>query len=223
MGGDVIMSANEIWELLKPAMVQTLIMVIPSTILAVVIGFIPAIILTVTSEDGLSPNKIVYRIFDIIINLLRSFPFIILMVAIIPITRLIAGRSTGEFAAIVPLTVASAPFVARIIESALKEVDKGVIEAAKSFGASNSQIIYKVMLKEAIPSIVSGITLAIISIIGYSAMAGIIGGGGLGDLAVRYGFQRFQTDVMVVTVIVLIIIVQGLQSLGDRLYKSLSK
>lgn len=217
------MSANEIWELLKPAMVQTLIMVIPSTILAVVIGFIPAIILTVTSEDGLSPNKIVYRIFDIIINLLRSFPFIILMVAIIPITRLIAGRSTGEFAAIVPLTVASAPFVARIIESALKEVDKGVIEAAKSFGASNSQIIYKVMLKEAIPSIVSGITLAIISIIGYSAMAGIIGGGGLGDLAVRYGFQRFQTDVMVVTVIVLIIIVQGLQSLGDRLYKSLSK
>lgn len=217
------MSANEIWELLKPAMVQTLIMVIPSTILAVVIGFIPVIILTVTSEDGLSPNKIVYRIFDIIINLLRSFPFIILMVAIIPITRLIAGRSTGEFAAIVPLTVASAPFVARIIESALKEVDKGVIEAAKSFGASNSQIIYKVMLKEAIPSIVSGITLAIISIIGYSAMAGIIGGGGLGDLAVRYGFQRFQTDVMVVTVIVLIIIVQGLQSLGDRLYKSLSK
>jgi D-methionine transport system permease protein len=223
MGGNLKMSANEIWELLKPAMVQTLVMVIPSTILAVVIGFIPAIILTVTSEGGLKPNKIVYRIFDLIINLLRSFPFIILMVAIIPITRLIAGRSTGEFAAIVPLTVASAPFVARIIESALKEVDKGVIEAAKSFGASNSQIICRVMLKEAIPSIVSGITLTIISIIGYSAMAGTIGGGGLGDLAVRYGYQRFQTDVMVVTVIILIIIVQGLQSLGDRLYKKLSK
>ena len=217
------MSANEIWELLKPAMIQTISMVIPSTILAVVIGFIPAIILTVTSEEGLSPNKIIYRIFDFTINLLRSFPFIILMVAIIPFTRLIAGRSTGEFAAIVPLTVASAPFVARIIESALKEVDRGVIEAARSFGASNSQIIFRVMLKEAIPSIISGITLTIISIIGYSAMAGTIGGGGLGDLAVRYGYQRFQTDVMIITVIILIIIVQLLQSLGDGLYKNLSK
>ena len=202
---------------------ETLLMVIPSTILAVIIGFIPAIILTVTDEGGLKPNKAVYKSLDFIVNTLRSFPFIILMVVIIPFTRLIMGTSIGSLATIVPLTIAAAPFVSRVIESALKEVDPGVIEAAKSFGATNKQIIFKVMLKEAVPSIVSGITLTLISIIGYSAMAGTIGGGGLGALAVRYGYQRFQTDVMIVTVIVLIIIVQLLQSLGNYLYNKLSK
>lgn len=211
------------WELLAPAIAETLLMVISSTILAVIIGFIPAIILTVTDEDGLKPNKVVYKSLDFIVNTLRSFPFIILMVVIIPFTRLIIGTSIGPFATIVPLTIAAAPFVSRVVESALKEVDPGVIEAAKSFGSTNKQIIFKVMLKEAIPSIVSGITLTLISVIGYSAMAGIIGGGGLGALAVRYGYQRFQTDVMVVTVIVLIIIVQLLQSLGNYLYNKLSK
>lgn len=145
------------------------------------------------------------------------------MIAIIPFTRLVVGKSLGPVAAIVPLTVASAPFIARIIETALKEVDKGVIEAAKSFGASNTQIIFKVMLKEAVPSIVSGVTLALISIIGYSAMAGSIGAGGLGDLAVRYGYQRWKPELMGVTVVVLIILVQLLQSLGNYLYKKLSK
>ena len=211
------------WELLSPAIGETLLMVIPSTILAVIIGFIPAIILTVTDEGGLKPNKGVYKSLDFVVNTLRSFPFIILMVVIIPFTKLIMGTSIGSFATIVPLTIAAAPFVSRVIESALKEVDPGVIEAAKSFGATNNQIIFKVLLKEAVPAIVSGITLALISIIGYSAMAGTIGGGGLGALAVRYGYQRFQTDIMIVTVIVLIIIVQLLQSLGNYLYNRLSK
>ena len=210
-------------DLLGKAIKETLQMVIPSTIFAVLLGFILAIILAITAADGLKPNKIIYSILDFIVNILRSFPFVILMVVIIPFTRLIVGKSTGTEGAIVPLTIAAAPFVARIIESALREVDKGVIEAAKSFGATNFQIIFKVMLKEAVPSIISGITLTVISIIGYSAMAGSIGGGGLGDLAIRYGYQRFQTDVMIATVIVLIIIVQLLQSLGNYLYKRLSR
>ena len=211
------------WELLWPAIQETMIMVIPSTIFSVILGFIIAIILVVTDSNGLKPNKIIYKAIDVVVNVLRSFPFIILMVAIIPFTRAIMGTSLGEKAAIVPLTIAAAPFVARVIESALKEVDPGVIEAAKSFGSSNFQIIFKVMLKEAIPSILSCITLTIISLIGYSAMAGSIGAGGLGALAIRYGYQRFQTDVMIVTVIVLIIVVQALQSLGNYFYKKLSR
>lgn len=210
-------------EVIVKALIETLEMVFASTIGSLILGFIPAIILTVTAKDGLKPNKIIYTVLDLIINILRSFPVIILMVAIIPLTRFIAGKSIGTEAAIVPLTIAAAPFVARIIESALREVDKGIIEAAKSFGASNTQIIFKVMLKEAIPSIASGITLTIISIVGYSAMAGTIGGGGLGQVAISYGYQRFQTDYMVVTCIVLIIVVQGLQVLGNYFYNKLSK
>ncbi|AGF58848.1 MULTISPECIES: methionine ABC transporter permease [Clostridium] len=210
-------------DVIGKALIETLEMVFASTLGSLILGFIPAIILTVTAKDGLKPNKIVYSVLDLIINILRSFPVIILMVAIIPLTRFIAGKSIGTEAAIVPLTIAAAPFVARIIESALREVDKGIIEAAKSFGASNTQIIFKVMLKEAIPSIASGITLTIISIVGYSAMAGTIGGGGLGQVAISYGYQRFQTDYMVVTCIVLIIVVQGLQVLGNYFYNKLSK
>lgn len=205
------------------ALLETIYMVFYSTIFSVILGFIIAIILCITAEDGLKPNKIIYKTLDVVINILRSFPFIILIVAIIPLTRAIVHTSIGKEAAIVPLTIAAAPFVARIIESSLKEVDKGVIEAAKSLGASDMQIVFKVVIKEAVPSIVSGLTLAIISIIGYSAMAGTVGGGGLGDLAIRYGYQRFQTDIMVETVIILIIIVQALQMLGNYLYKKLSK
>lgn len=210
-------------EIVLDALKETLIMVFTSTIFAVILGFIPAILLTVTANDGLKPNKIIYNILDFIVNTLRSFPFVILMVIIVPLTRFIVGKSIGTTAAIVPLTIAAAPFVARVIESSLREVDKGVIEAAKAFGASNFQIIFKVMLKEAIPSIMSGITLTIISIVGYSAMAGAIGGGGLGDVAIRYGYQRFQTDVMGVTCIILIIVVQLLQFLGNYFYNKLSK
>ena len=210
-------------DIILKAFNETVFMTFYSTIFSVILGFILAVILTISAEDGLRPNKIIYKVLDVIINILRSFPFIILMVFIIPLTRAIVGTSIGKEAAIVPLTFAAAPFVARIIESSLREVDKGVIEAAKSFGASDFQIIFKVMLKEAVPSIVSGLTLTIISIIGYSAMAGTVGGGGLGYLAVSYGYQRFQKDVMIVTVIILIIIVQALQMLGNYLYKKLSK
>lgn len=201
---------------------QTVYMVFFSTLFASVLGFLLGIVLTVTSPTGLKPNKMIYKVLDVVINILRSFPFIILIVAIIPFTRAIVGTSIGETAAIVPLTIAAAPFVGRIIEGALKEVDPGVIEAAKSFGASNTQIIFKVMLKEAVPAIISGLTLTVISIIGYSAMAGSVGAGGLGKVAISYGFQRFNTEVMIVTVVILIIIVQGLQSLGNYLYKKLS-
>ncbi len=209
-------------EILIEGFNKTIIMVFFSTLFSIILGFIPAIALIVTAPNGLKPNKGVYKTLDTIINILRGFPFLILMVAIMPLTKLIVGKSIGTTAAIVPLTIAAAPFVARIIESALKEVDPGVVEAAKSFGASNTQIIFRVMLKEAVPSIISGLTLTIISIIGYSAMAGTVGAGGLGDLAVRYGYQRYQTDVMIVTVIILVIIVQVLQSLGNYLYKRLS-
>lgn len=210
-------------QIITEALIKTLIMVFASTALSVILGFIPAILLTVTANDGLRPNKLIYGILDFIVNTLRSFPFVILMVIIIPLTRAIVGKTTGTAAAVVPLTIAAAPFVSRVIESALREVDKGVIEAAKSFGASDTQIIFKVMLKEAIPSIMSGITLTIISIVGYSAMAGTLGGGGLGDVAIRYGYQRFETDMMVVTCIILIILVQGLQFLGNYFYNKLSK
>ena len=210
-------------EIIGKALIETLEMVFVSTTFSVILGFIPAIILTVTANDGLKPNKIIYTILDLIVNTLRSFPFIILMVIIIPLTRVIVGKSIGTEAAMVPLTIAAAPFVSRVIESSLREVDKGVIEAAKSFGASNTQIIFKVMLKEAVPSIMSGITLTIISIVGYSAMAGAIGGGGLGDVAIRYGYQRFETDVMIITCVILIVVVQFLQLLGNYLYNKLSK
>lgn len=210
-------------EVIGKALIETLEMVFASTIGSLILGFIPAIILTVTAKDGLRPNKIIYSVLDFIVNTLRSFPFIILMVIIIPLTRLIVGKSIGTEAAIIPLTIGAAPFIARVIESALREVDKGVIEAAKSFGASNVQIIFSVMLKEAIPSIMSGITLTIISIVGCSAMAGAVGGGGLGDVAIRYGYQRYQTDVMIVTCIILIIVVQALQVLGNYFYNKLSK
>lgn len=209
-------------EILK-ATGETAYMVILSTICALIAGIIIAIVLTLTAPDGLKPNKSVYRILDFIVNILRSFPFVILMVALFPLSKLIVGTTVGKEAMIVPLAIATAPFIARIIESALREVDKGVIEAAKSFGATDSQIIFKVMFKEAIPAMISGLTLTIISVIGYSAMAGAVAGGGLGDVAIRYGYHRYETDYMIVTVILLIIIVQVLQTLGNYFYKKLSK
>lgn len=210
-------------DIILKALKETLTMVFASTTFAVILGFIPAILLTVTASDGLKPNKTIYSVLDFIVNTLRSFPFLILMVVIMPLTRVLVGKTMGTPAAIVPLTIAAAPFVSRVVESALREVDKGVIEAAKAFGASNTQIIFKVMLKEAIPSIMSGITLTIISIVGYSAMAGTVGGGGLGDVAIRYGYQRFETGTMIITCIILIIVVQVLQVLGNYFYNKLSK
>lgn len=210
------------FEIILKAFQETLIMVVGSTFFSVILGFIPAIILTLTAKDGLRPNKVVYRSLDFIVNTFRSFPFIILMVIVIPFTRLIVGRAIGTYAAIVPLTISAIPFVARVIEAALREVDHGLIEAAKSFGASEVQIIYRVYLKEAFPAIISGITLTMISLVGYSAMGGAIGAGGLGDVAIRYGYQAYRMPYLVTTSIILIIFVQIIQSIGNFLYKKLS-
>lgn len=212
---------SKIIDVMIQAVGQTVYMVFFSTLFASILGFILGIVVTVTSPKGLKPNKIIYNVLDLIINVLRSFPFIILIVFIIPLTRAIVGTPIGEAAAIVPLTIAAAPFVARIIESSLKEVDSGVIEAAKSFGASDFQIIFKVMIKEAMPSIVSGITLSTISILGYTAMAGAVGAGGLGAVALTYGYQKFDTSVMLYTVLILIVIVQLIQCIGNLAYKKL--
>jgi D-methionine transport system permease protein len=210
-------------EVLLPALIDTLYMVTLSTIFAVILGFISGVGLIVTGPKGLRPNQLVYKSLNLVINILRSFPFIILMISILPLTKFIVGTTIGTNAAIVPLTLGAAPFTARIIEAALLEVDYGIIEAAKSFGAKTNQIIFNVMLKEAMPSIVLGITLIIINIIGFSAMAGIIGGGGLGDVAVKYGYYRFKVDIMIYTVIILIVLVQVIQVLGNLLYSKMIK
>ncbi|WP_302334480.1 methionine ABC transporter permease [uncultured Romboutsia sp.] len=204
-------------DILIEAFFQTLYMTAVATIFATIIGFIIAITLVITDSNGLRPNKKLNDVLGGIINTVRSFPFIILMVAIIPLTRFIVGKAIGVNAALVPLTIGAAPFIARVIESALKEVDKGLIEAAKSFGASDFQI----MIKEAMPSIVSGITLSTISILGYTAMAGAVGAGGLGAVALTYGYQKFDTSVMLYTVLILIVIVQLIQCIGNLAYKKL--
>jgi D-methionine transport system permease protein len=210
-------------DILLPALIDTIYMVSLSTIFTIILGFIAAVKLVITGPKGLKPNAFIYRSLNLVVNILRSFPFIILMISIFPLTKLIVGTTIGTNAAIVPLTLGAAPFAARIIESALLEVDYGIIEAAKSFGSKTHQIILKVMLKEAMPSIVLGVTLTIINIIGYSAMAGIIGGGGLGDIAVKYGYYRFKTDIMIYTVIILIAVVQIIQALGNLLYRKMIK
>lgn len=215
--------SNEMIELLIKSFWETGYMVVASTVLASLIGIPLGIILTVTRNGHILPNAVINSVLGVIVNATRSTPFIILMVAIIPLTRMLVGSSIGTTAAIVPLTISAAPFIARVIESSLLEIDHGVIEAAQSMGASPMQIIYKVLLPESLHSIVLGITLAIIALIGYSAMAGVLGGGGLGDLAIRYGYQRFQPDVMIVTVVILILMVQLIQFIGDTLSKKLNK
>lgn len=204
------------------ATIDTVYMVFASTFFSVILGFIPAIILTLTAPDGLKPNKNVYRVLDFIVNVFRSFPFIILIVLIIPFTRAIAGTTLGATACIVPLTVSAIPFVARVIETALRGVDPGLIEAAKSFGASDAQIILRVYLKEAFPQILSGITLTLISLVGYSAMGGAVGAGGLGDVAIRRGYQAYNLQYLLVTSVILIVFVQLIQSIGNYLFKKLS-
>lgn len=198
---------------------QTLYMVFFSTLIAVVVGFIPAVILTLTADDGLKPNKVVYGILDVIVNVFRSFPFVILMIIVIPVTRFIAGTSIGTTAAIVPLTFYAIPFIARVFENALRETDPGVIEAAKSFGATDMQIIFRVYFKESVPRLLNGVVLLIINMIGASAMAGTLGGGGLGDIAIRKGYQGYNLAYLTVTSIVLIVIVQLVQGIGNVIYK----
>lgn len=216
------MWTKEILEMLRQGVWDTLYMTGMSTLFGYLIGLPFGVILAVTDKDGIKPNKIVYRILDIIANILRSVPFLILLILMIPVTRAIVGRSYGASATVVPLVVAAAPFIARMVESSIKEVDKGVIEAAKSMGASNLQIITKVLLVEARTSIAVGVTIALGTILGYSAMAGTVGGGGLGDIAVRYGYYRYQENIMFVTVILLIVLVQIFQFVGMRIAKKIN-
>jgi len=210
-------------NLVIPSLLETVYMVFFSTLFSLILGFPLGIILVVTEKGNIWPKPKLNQILNSIINVLRSFPFLILMIVIYPLSTLIVGKSIGTTATIVPLSVAAAPFVARIIESSIKEVDKGVIELSLSMGATTPQIITKVLIPEAMPTIVLGITLTIINIIGYSAMAGAIGGGGLGDLAIRYGYYRFETDVLIASVIVIIIMVQSIQFIGNTLSAKINK
>ncbi|NLM26514.1 MAG: ABC transporter permease [Firmicutes bacterium] len=209
------MMVTLLWNATK----ETLYMVGVSVVIAELLGLPIGVLLVVTDKDQILENTILNKILSFIVNIGRSIPFIILMVAIIPFTRWVVGTSIGTSAAIVPLIVAAIPFVARVVESSLKEVDPGVIEAAEAMGASPWQIIYKVLLPEALPGLVLGFTLTAVNLVGYSAMAGTIGGGGLGDLAIRYGYQRFRGDVMFYTVIILVLMVQLIQMLGDWVAK----
>lgn len=210
-------------ELIVPALLETLYMVFFSTIFSLIIGLPLGILLVITEKGGIWEKSMLNQTLSGIINVLRSFPFIILMILLFPLSRLIVGSTIGTKATIVPLSIAAAPFVARIIESALKEVDRGVVEASLSMGATVPQIVFKVLIPESMPSLVMGITLTIINLIGYSAMAGAIGGGGLGDLAIRYGLYRFQTDIMIVAVTIIIVLVQGIQLIGNKIAVSINK
>ena len=206
-------------SVLIDALLETLTMSLVSTFLATLIGFVLAIVLITTDKNGIAPNAYTYKFLDVTINMLRSFPFIILIIVLFPVTKFLVGKHTGTFAMIVPLTIGTAPFIARMIEGAFKEVDSSVVEAAKSFGTRKFQIIFRVLLPEAFPSIISAITLSLIIIVGFSAMAGTVGGGGLGAVAMNYGYYRFDGIYIFWTVFILIVLVQIFQSIGDFLYK----
>ncbi len=210
------MWSKEVTDMLILGIWQTLYMTLVSTIVGYIIGLPMGIALTVSDKDGIAPNKVIYKVLDVISNLVRSVPFIILLVLLIPFTRALVGKSYGSTAMIVPLVVAAAPYIARMVESSLKEVDPGVIEAARSMGATNFQIVTKVMLVEARTSLIVNGTIALGTILGYSAMAGTVGGDGLGAIAIRYGYTRWQTDIMIVTVILLIILFQIFQTAGMK-------
>ena len=210
-------------DILYPALLETLYMSFVSTFLGFLLAIIPGVLLVIWDKGGLCENKVAYNTLDFFVNIVRSFPFIILIIVLMPLTRIIVGTSIGTSATIVPLTLGIAPFLAKIIESALKEVDSSIIEAAKSYGASNAQIIFKVMFVESLPTLINGITLTLIVVVGFSAMAGTVGGGGLGDVAIRYGYQRFRTDIMIETVVVLLVLVQLIQMAGSLLYKITKK
>ena len=202
---------------------DTLYMTLMSTLFGYVLGLPMGIILTVTDKDGIRPNAAVYKVLDVIVNILRSVPFLILLILVMPFTKAIVGKTYGSTVTMVPLVMAVAPFIARMVESSLKEVDPGVIEAAVSMGAGTGTVIWKVMLAEARTSLLVGVTIAIGTILGYSAMAGTVGGGGLGDIAIQYGYYRYETEIMIVTVVVLVVLVQILQSIGMMVSRKLDK
>ena len=198
-------------------------MTIVSTVLGYLLGLPMGILLAVTDKDGIRPNAVCYKILDVIANIVRSIPFLILLILLIPFTRFLIGKTYGSTATIVSLVIAAAPFIGRMVESSLKEVDAGVIEAARSMGADDFTIVTKVMLVEARTSLITGSTIAIGTILGYSAMAGSVGGGGLGDIAIRYGYHRYEMDIMIVTVILLIVLVQIFQTVGMKIAAKLDK
>ena len=217
------MWTKEVVDMILKGIQETLYMTLLSTLMGYVIGLPMGVLLAVSDKDGLKPNRVLYRILDVIVNIVRSIPFLILLILLIPFTRMIVGKSYGSTATVVPLVIAAGPFIARMVESSLKEVDEGVIEAARSMGASNLRIIVKVLLVEARTSLINGATIAVGTILGYSAMAGTIGGGGLGDIAIRYGYHRYQADIMIVTVVLLVILVQIFQMVGTTLANRLDK
>lgn len=217
------MWTKEVVDMILKGIQETLYMTLLSTLMGYVIGLPMGVLLAVSDKEGLKPNRVLYRVLDIIANIVRSIPFLILLILLIPFTRMIVGKSYGSTATVVPLVIAAGPFIARMVESSLKEVDEGVIEAARSMGASNLRIILKVLLVEARTSLINGATIAVGTILGYSAMAGTIGGGGLGDIAIRYGYHRYQADIMIVTVVLLVILVQIFQMIGTTLANRLDK
>ena len=217
------MWSSEVINMIIAGIGETLYMTLASTLLGYVIGLPMGILLTISDRDGLKPNPVLYKILDVIANIVRSIPFLILLILLIPFTRAVVGKSYGPTAAIVSLTVAAAPFIARMVESSLKEVDPGVIEAARSMGAGTLTIIFRVILVEARTSLMINATIAIGTILGYTAMAGTLGAGGLGDIAVRYGYHRWQTDIMIVTVILLVVLFQLFQTVGMAIANRLDK
>ena len=217
------MWTKEVVDMILKGIQETVYMTLLSTLMGYIIGLPMGVLLAVSDKDGLKPNRVLYRILDVIANIVRSIPFLILLILLIPFTRLVVGKSYGSTATVVPLVIAAGPFIARMVESSLKEVDEGVIEAARSMGASNLRIIVKVLLVEARTSLINGATIAVGTILGYSAMAGTIGGGGLGDIAIRYGYHRYQADIMIVTVVLLVILVQIFQMVGTTLANRLDK
>ena len=217
------MWTKEVVDMILKGIQETVYMTLLSTLMGYIIGLPMGVLLAVSDKDGLKPNRVLYRILDVIANIVRSIPFLILLILLIPFTRLVVGKSYGSTATVVPLVIAAGPFIARMVESSLKEVDECVIEAARSMGAGNFRIIMKVLLVEARTSLINGATIAVGTILGYSAMAGTIGGGGLGDIAIRYGYHRYQADIMIVTVVLLIILVQIFQMIGTTLANRLDK
>ena len=217
------METSDIFRMLWAGTGETLLMVFASTALGYVIGLPVGVLLTISDTDGICPHPLLYKILDIIINITRSIPFLILLILVQPFTKFVVGKSYGTVATIVPLTIAAAPFIARMVEGSLKEVDHGVVEAALSMGAGKMTIVIKVLIAEARTSLLVGVTIALGTILGYSAMAGIVGGGGLGDIAIRYGYYRYETGIMLITVLVLVILMQVLQWLGTLLSKKLDR
>ncbi len=211
------------FEMMLAGLGETLYMVLFSTFLAYILGLPMGVALVLTDTSGITPRPLFHRVLGAIINLVRSAPFIILLIAVIPFTRFVVGTTLGPTAVVVPLVIGSAPFIARLVESSIQEVDRGVIEAAQSMGASPKDIVLKVMLPEARPSLIVGSTIAITTILGYSAMSGFVGGGGLGDIAIRYGYNRYQTDIMFITLIILVILVQIFQEAGMKIAKKIDK